>query len=104
MNVSLDLIISNVGNLSVDELLQLMERVTIELRHKALVTSTSIDATPYREISSVKEIIDENKALPLERTQYEHPRPPLDFPVDDYGPWPERLSLRREDLYDDDGR
>lgn len=28
-------------------------------------------------------------------------RPPLDFPVDDYGPWPANLSLRREDLYDD---
>ncbi|VAW80979.1 hypothetical protein MNBD_GAMMA14-2578 [hydrothermal vent metagenome] len=28
----------------------------------------------------------------------------LDFPVDDPGPWPEGLSLRREDMYDDDGR
>ncbi|HXG91086.1 MAG TPA: hypothetical protein VNN73_01800 [Blastocatellia bacterium] len=31
-------------------------------------------------------------------------RPPLNFPVDYYGPWPENLSLRREDMYDDDGR
>ncbi len=31
-------------------------------------------------------------------------RPPLNFPVDDYGPWPANLSLRREDLYDDFGR
>jgi hypothetical protein len=29
---------------------------------------------------------------------------PLKFPVDNYGPWPKGLSLRREDLYDDDGR
>jgi hypothetical protein len=29
---------------------------------------------------------------------------PLEFPVDDVGPWPEGLSLRREDLYDDGGR
>jgi hypothetical protein len=29
-------------------------------------------------------------------------RPPLDFPVIDVGPWPENLSLRREDLYDDE--
>ena len=29
---------------------------------------------------------------------------PLDFPVDDLGPWPEDLSLRREDMYGDDGR
>lgn len=28
----------------------------------------------------------------------------LDFPVDDFGPWPENLSLRREDMYDDWGR
>ncbi len=28
----------------------------------------------------------------------------LDFPVDDPGPWPDGLSLRREDMYGDDGR
>jgi Protein of unknown function (DUF2281) len=28
----------------------------------------------------------------------------LDFPVDDLGQWPEGLSLRREDMYGDDGR
>jgi hypothetical protein len=27
-----------------------------------------------------------------------------DFPVHDFGPWPENLSLRREDLYGDDER
>jgi hypothetical protein len=31
-------------------------------------------------------------------------RPPFDFPVHDRGPWPEDLSLRREDMYDDWGR
>jgi hypothetical protein len=31
-------------------------------------------------------------------------RPPLDLPTIDVGPWPERLSLRREDMYDDSGR
>ena len=30
--------------------------------------------------------------------------PPLDFPVRDYGPWPEGLSLRREDMYGNGGR
>jgi hypothetical protein len=29
---------------------------------------------------------------------------PLNFPVDDLGPWPKGLSLHREDLYGDDGR
>lgn len=31
-------------------------------------------------------------------------RLPLDFPVHDSGPWPDGLSLRREDMYDDWGR
>ena len=31
-------------------------------------------------------------------------RPPLDLPLHDSGPWPEGLSLRREDMYDDWGR
>ncbi|MGE0820472.1 MAG: hypothetical protein AB7G75_06545 [Candidatus Binatia bacterium] len=31
-------------------------------------------------------------------------RPPLDFPVDNWGPWPENLALRREDMYDEWGR
>lgn len=31
-------------------------------------------------------------------------RPPLKFPVDNYGVWPENLSLRREDMYGDWGR
>ncbi len=30
------------------------------------------------------------------------PKPP--FPVIDVGPWPSDLSLRREDMYGDDGR
>jgi len=35
----------------------------------------------------------------------ERRRGPLeDFPVDSYGPWPTDLSLRREDIYTDDGR
>jgi hypothetical protein len=29
-------------------------------------------------------------------------RPPLNFPVDSFGPWPPDLSLRREDIYDND--
>ena len=26
------------------------------------------------------------------------------FPVDDLGPWPDNLTLRREEMYNDDGR
>jgi hypothetical protein len=42
-------------------------------------------------------IIDEKDAAPLRS-------PHLDFAVDSYGPWPEGLSLRREDLYGENGR
>lgn len=31
-------------------------------------------------------------------------RTPLNLPAIDLGPWPEGLSLRRENLYNDDGR
>lgn len=31
-------------------------------------------------------------------------RLPLQFPVDHYGTWPQDFSLRREDMYGNDGR
>lgn len=34
----------------------------------------------------------------------EEKRPALEIPVYDLGPWPEGLSLRREDMYGDWGR
>jgi hypothetical protein len=34
----------------------------------------------------------------------EEKAPPFNFPVHDLGPWPEGLSLRREDMYGDWGR
>jgi len=42
-------------------------------------------------------VIDQATLAPPER-------PPLDFPVDDLGPWPAGLSLRREDMYGEWGR
>ncbi|MEH2352766.1 hypothetical protein [Nostoc sp.] len=47
-------------------------------------------------------VIDEK---PLsEKAESKEKRPPLNFPVHNYGPWPENLSLRREDMYGDWGR
>lgn len=47
-------------------------------------------------------VIDEQ---PLgEEAENKQKRPPLNFPVHNCGPWPENLSLRREDMYDDWGR
>ncbi|WP_373526953.1 hypothetical protein [Nostoc sp.] len=47
-------------------------------------------------------VIDE-KPLAQEAESKEK-RPPLNFPVHNCGLWPENLSLRREDMYDDWGR
>jgi hypothetical protein len=43
-------------------------------------------------------VIDERVAQPASGLSLE------DFPVIDVGPWPEGLSLRREEMYGDDGR
>lgn len=47
-------------------------------------------------------IIDEK--LFVDKAQTKEKRLPLNFPVDSYGSFPENLSLRREDMYGDDGR
>lgn len=31
-------------------------------------------------------------------------KPPFDFPIDRYGSWPSDVSLRREEMYDNEGR
>ncbi|RCJ17719.1 hypothetical protein A6S26_30140 [Nostoc sp. ATCC 43529] len=47
-------------------------------------------------------VIDEK--LLAQKGESKQKRPPLNFPVHDCGLWPENLSLRREDMYDDWGR
>ena len=42
--------------------------------------------------------------LVIEEQPTQEKRKPFKFPVDDYGPWPVDLSLRREDMYGDFGR
>jgi hypothetical protein len=42
--------------------------------------------------------------LVLEAEKPSPVRQPLVLPALDLGPWPENLSLRREDMYGDDGR
>ena len=48
-------------------------------------------------------VLDE-RALDSSSPNVRSARPPLDFPQHDFGPWPDGLSLRREDLYGDQGR
>jgi hypothetical protein len=62
-----------------------------------------IQSLPTERIADVEDFVDflrERAATRKSATT----KKPLDFPVDDLGPWPEGLSLRRENMYGDDGR
>ncbi len=61
-----------------------------------------IQSLPAERIAEVEDFVDFLRA----RAQPHRPSPqePLEFPVDDLGPWPVGLSLHREDMYGDDGR
>ncbi len=71
--------------------------------HTAQSLMEKIQSLPTDRIAEVEDFVDflqERAAKRKSATGKE----PLDFPVDDLGPWPEGLSLRREDMYGDDGR
>lgn len=62
-----------------------------------------IQSLPTERIAEVEDFVDflrERSAASQSTAANE----PLDFPVDDLGPWPDGLSLRREDMYGYDGR
>ena len=63
-----------------------------------------IQRLPTDRIEQVADFVDflrERARIGTEKTGRSGP---LDFPVDDLGPWPQGLSLRREDMYADGGR
>ncbi len=69
----------------------------------AQILMEKIQSLPTDRIAEVEDFVDFLK----ERTKTRKTatgKEPLDFPVDDLVPWPEGLSLRREDMYGDDGR
>ena len=70
--------------------------------HNAQALLEKIQSLPAERIAEVEDFVDFLK----QRTQTKQPvrRKPLDFPVISVGKWPEDLSLRREDMYGDDGR
>jgi len=71
--------------------------------HSAHSLMEKIQSLPTDRIAEVEDFVDflrERAAARKSNTGEE----PLDFPVDNLGPWPEGLSLRREDMYGDDGR
>ena len=70
--------------------------------HDAQTLLEKIQSLPSDRIAEVEDFVD----FLRERTTVWKPpgKETLDFPVDDLGPWPEGLSLRREDIYGEDGR
>ncbi len=62
-----------------------------------------IASLPTERIAEVEDFVDFLRDRILRRRSAADNKP-LDFPVDHLGKWPEGLSLRREDMYDDDGR
>jgi hypothetical protein len=61
-----------------------------------------IQSLPAERIAEVENFVDFLKQRMLAKQPVR--REPLDFPVISVGKWPEDLSLRREDMYGDDGR
>lgn len=60
-----------------------------------------IQALPVEQIAEVEDFVDFLKQRASKKSaQHE----PLDFPTMSVGKWPEDLSLRREDMYGDNGR
>jgi len=61
-----------------------------------------LNELPPERVAEVEDFIDFLRSR--SQAQRDRPRQPFDFPVISVGQWPEDLSLRREDMYGDDGR
>jgi hypothetical protein len=70
--------------------------------HNAQTLLEKIQSLPTERIAEVEDFVDFLRERAA--TQKSATGKDLDFPVDDLGPWPEGLSLRREDMYGDEGR
>lgn len=63
-----------------------------------------IQSLPPDRIAEVEDFVDFLKERVRRKKSAASGTEPLNFPVDDLGPWPEEMGLRREDIYDDNGR
>ena len=69
--------------------------------HNTQTLFEKIQALPAERIAEVEDFVDFLKQRASKKSaQHE----PLDFPTMSVGKWPEDLSLRREDMYGDNGR
>lgn len=70
-----------------------MEQLIEKIRHLPNDRITEVEDF----VDFLRERVKTSQTLLAERKS-------LDFPVDQLGQWPEGLGLRREDMYNDDGR
>ena len=71
--------------------------------HNAQALIEKIQSLPTDRIAEVEDFVDFlNQRTRQRKTTIN--KESLDFPVDDLGPWPDGLSLHRDDMYGDDGR
>jgi len=63
-----------------------------------------IRSLPTDRIEEVEDFVDFLKTRMEQQATANKAKKPLVFPVVSVGKWPEDLSLRREDMYGDDGR
>lgn len=62
-----------------------------------------IQSLPTDRIAEVENFVDFLRQRARQRKDSTN-KQSLNFPVDDLGPWPDRLSLHRDDMYGDNGR
>ena len=72
--------------------------------HSAQTLIEKIQSLPANRIAEVEDFVDFLKARTRTRTKKTTKRESFDFPTMSVGKWPDDLSLRREDMYGDDGR
>ena len=79
--------------------------ISIETTDKKVQNMTQIIDAIYEEgvLKPLKplNIQEHTKVRIIINSEKDTKRPPLNFPVDSFGSWPQNLSLRREDIYDD---
>lgn len=72
--------------------------------HDIQLLVSKLKELPPERVAEVADFVDFLRSRsPAKRTAVTPPAP-FDFPVISVGRWPEDLSLRREDVYGDDGR
>jgi len=93
-------------SVSTTELVERLKKVSTMTipSQSAQALMKKIQSLPTDRIAEVEDFVDFLRERATLRKTAAPGKEPLDFPVDDLGPWSEGVSLRREDMYDDDGR